>query len=74
MIRVPHWAQKLEALLGTGALGRRPWVRLVYRRLPPQDGVLVLKSEQAHGGEQADQRQPAGSRVQETLALYALAA
>ena len=35
---------------------------------------LCLSSEQQHGGDQADQRQPAGSRVQEALAFYALAA
>src|SRR5271165_1078200 len=52
----------------------RPPVRLLYRRPQPQEGVLALESEQHHGGDHADQRQPAGSRVQETLALYALAA
>jgi hypothetical protein len=32
----------------------------------------VLEHEQHHGEEQAEQGQPAGSRVQEALALYAL--
>src|ERR1700722_6641500 len=54
-------------------LGRRRLPRLLDRRLPAQDGVLVLEREQYQGGEQADQGQPAGSGVQEALAFYALA-
>src|SRR5690242_20290955 len=43
------------------------------RCLPAQEGILVLDREQQHGRDQADERQPAGSRVQETLAFYARA-
>src|SRR5690242_15005629 len=43
------------------------------RYLPAQEGVLMLDRDQQHGRGQADERQPAGRRVQETLPFYARA-